>query len=150
MIAVTAFEPLLEWAPNSDPRNWRRNLERHVNEWIEPLRLAKVPVQTVIVRDIHPVAAIADAARGQAQLIVVGTHGLGGFAGMRLGGVAVQLVHHAGLPVVLVPAPAHHAQPTAGVGQSSRRSCTVSSVRNRWPVGCQNSSMPRDQGVRGH
>jgi len=64
VIAVTAFEHFLEWVPDSDPRNWRRNLERHVDEWIEPLRLAKVPVRTVIVRDVHPVAAIADAARG--------------------------------------------------------------------------------------
>jgi nucleotide-binding universal stress UspA family protein len=72
--------------------------------WIEPLRDRRVPTDTVIVEDIHPVAAIADtAAQRSAQLIVVGTHGLGGFTKMRLGGVAVQLVHHLGLPVVLVP-----------------------------------------------
>jgi nucleotide-binding universal stress UspA family protein len=72
--------------------------------WVEPLRDRGVAVSTVIVEDIHPVAAIANTAmQRSAQLIVVGTHGLGGFSKMRLGGVAVQLVHHLGLPVVLVP-----------------------------------------------
>jgi nucleotide-binding universal stress UspA family protein len=120
VIVVTAFEPFFEWVSDSDPRNWRRTLERHVEGWIEPLRRADVSVRTSIVRDIHPVAAIADTARGRAQLIVVGTHGLGGFTGMRLGGVAGHLVHHAGLPLVLVPAPAHPPiTATAAGGQGS-------------------------------
>jgi len=119
VIAVTAFEPFLEWVPDSDPRNWRRDLGRHMDEWIEPLLLASVQVQRVIVRDIHPVAAIADTARGQAQLIVVGTHGRGGFPGMRVGGVALQLVHHAALPVVLVPGPGHDASSAASTGRIS-------------------------------
>jgi nucleotide-binding universal stress UspA family protein len=108
VIAVTAFEPFLEWVPDSDTRSWRRTLEGHLDHWAEPLRAAKLDVELKIVRDVHPVAAIGDLARDRAQLIVVGTHGRGGFSGMRLGGVAVQLVHHAVLPVVLVPAPETH------------------------------------------
>jgi len=104
VIAVLAFEPFVEWVPESDPKSWRRVAEWEMGVWIEPLRDRLVPTDTAIVEDIHPVAAIADtAAQRSAQLIVVGTHGLGGFTKMRLGGVAVQLVHHLGLPVVLVP-----------------------------------------------
>lgn len=102
--AVFAFEPFLEWVPDDDPRSWRRAAQWEVASWVEPLRDVGTTVDVVVVEGIHPVAAIADAARERAaQLIVVGTHGLGGFTKMRLGGVAVQLVHHAGLPVVLVP-----------------------------------------------
>lgn len=101
--AVTSWEPFLQMFPDHDPRSQRHRVERQMDEWLEPLRGRGVEVTTEIVRDVHPVAAIAETARGQAQLIVVGTHGLGGFPGMRLGGVAVQLVHHVSMPVVLVP-----------------------------------------------
>ena len=102
--AVFAFEPFLEWVPDDDPRSWRRAAEWEVASWVEPLRDVGTSVDVVVIEGRHPVAAIADTARERAaQLIIVGTHGLGGFTKMRLGGVALQLIHHAGLPVVLVP-----------------------------------------------
>jgi nucleotide-binding universal stress UspA family protein len=103
-VAVFAFEPFVEWVPDDDPKSWRRAAEWEVASWIEPLRDVGTPVEVVVAEGLHPVTAIADTASARAaQLIIVGTHGLGGFTKMRLGGVAVQLVHHAGLPVVLVP-----------------------------------------------
>lgn len=106
VIAVTAFEPLLATITDHDLDEDHHPIEHHLQRWIEPLRAAGVEVETHLLRDVHPVAAITDAARGAAQLVVVGSHGLGGFSGMRLGGVAVQLVHHTELPVVVVPAEA--------------------------------------------
>jgi nucleotide-binding universal stress UspA family protein len=104
VVAVLAFEPFIEWVPDDDPKSWRRTAEWEVARWIEPLRDVGTPVEVVVAEGLHPVTAIADTATARAaQLIIVGTHGLGGFTKMRLGGVAVQLVHHAGLPVVLVP-----------------------------------------------
>ena len=47
-------------------------------------------------------AAILDAAEN-ADLVVVGSRGLGGFARLALGSVSYQIVHHAKCPVIVVP-----------------------------------------------
>jgi nucleotide-binding universal stress UspA family protein len=103
VVAVHAVEPFAEWVPASDRRSWRRGSEHAVEVWTKPLReVGEVDVE--VHRDIHPVAAIERAARDHdAGLVVVGARGLGGFTGLRLGRVPIQLVHHLGRPVVVVP-----------------------------------------------
>ncbi len=105
VLAVFAFEPFAEWVPESDHRGWRRAAEeRMTSDWIAPLREAGVAVRTRIIQDVHPVAALALAAdEDAAGLIVVGSRGVGGGLGLRLGRVPIQLVHHGHIPVVLVP-----------------------------------------------
>ena len=49
-----------------------------------------------------PARALLDAADG-ADLVVVGSRGLGGFAGLLLGSVSQQVAHHATCPVVIIP-----------------------------------------------
>src|SRR3546814_17106825 len=74
--------------------------------WTAPLHAAGIPVRTRIIANIHPVRALADAVEEEdAGLAVVGTRGIGGFLGLRLGRVPVQLVHQTQIPVVLVPPP---------------------------------------------
>ena len=49
----------------------------------------------------HPAAVLIEQAKG-ADLLVVGSHGRGGFIGALLGSVSQHSVHHATCPVVVV------------------------------------------------
>lgn len=62
-------------------------------------RSASVTIQAV---SGSPAEELLDAA-GDADMIVVGTRGAGGFARLRLGSVSTHLTHHAHCPVVVVP-----------------------------------------------
>jgi nucleotide-binding universal stress UspA family protein len=59
-------------------------------------------------RTVHdsPVSALIETARSEgADLIVVGTRGMGGFKALLLGSVATGLAHHSPVPVTIIPPP---------------------------------------------
>lgn len=60
-----------------------------------------VEVQPVLVEG--PAAQVLLRQAEGADLLVVGSRGLGGFMGLLLGSVSHQLVHHAPCPVVILP-----------------------------------------------
>lgn len=109
VLAVHVLDPPADWAPRADVTRRREAVEQLLaTTWIAPFTAAGVHVRTQVVEHAHPVAALATAAADDgAGLIVVGARGLGDVFGLRLGRIPIQLVHHAQLPVVLVPAPAH-------------------------------------------
>lgn len=57
-----------------------------------------------VVREGQPAEVLVEEAR-DAELLVVGSRGLGGFRGLMLGSVGQQCAHHARCPVVIVPKP---------------------------------------------
>lgn len=106
VIALSVDEPVLEWTPSWDDQNWRRTVEHDLEAMVAPIRSHGVHVEVVAVRDFRPADGLLDvaAARG-ADLLVIGTRGAGGFSGLRVGGVAMKVLHKASLPLVLVPPP---------------------------------------------
>jgi nucleotide-binding universal stress UspA family protein len=78
-----------------------------VREWAAPLEAEGVGFEVEISTDVVPVEAMCRAIAAKPDtLAVVGTRGLGGFSGLRLGGVATHLAHTCEVAVALVPA--HH------------------------------------------
>ena len=61
----------------------------------------------------HPVVALREAAE-DADLLVVGTRGRGGFAGLLLGSTSRECAQHAPCPVVIVPTPESGSEPAGG------------------------------------
>jgi len=90
-------------APSEDHRAEVRALLDE--KWTEPLRVGGV-VHRNLVLDGNPVTALMTAADEEdADLMVVGSRGTGGFAGLQLGSTSLQLVQHSSRPVVVVPGP---------------------------------------------
>ncbi|GAB2794570.1 universal stress protein [Amycolatopsis magusensis] len=75
-----------------------RGLTAHLTAWRE-----KYPEVRLVERSVRdrPVRGLLKAAEG-AQLLVVGSHGRGGFAGMCLGSTSQSLLHHSTCPVAVL------------------------------------------------
>lgn len=77
----------------------RRTLDRALAEVAD--EAAGLELEPVV-REGLPARVLLEEAEG-ADLLVVGSRGLGGFRGLLLGSVSQQCAHHAPCPVVIVP-----------------------------------------------
>ena len=84
-----------------DPVLRRDNEQRYLVEDVAPWRdkYPDIPVESVVLKG--RAAEVLIGLSSSAQLVVVGTRGHGGFAGLLLGSVGLQLVHHADSPVLI-------------------------------------------------
>ncbi|MEV6626415.1 universal stress protein [Amycolatopsis sp. NPDC051106] len=81
--------------------NERELLAERLAGWQE--KYPDVVVRRVVARD-HPVRCLLDHSV-DAQLLVVGSRGLGGFSGMLTGSTSQALIHHATCPLMVVQSP---------------------------------------------
>lgn len=88
----------------ADPSVYEEGAHATLDRAVEALgEVGHVEVERRVLRGA-PAGALLEAAEG-ATMLVVGSRGRGGFAGLLLGSVSQQVVHHATCPVVVVP---HH------------------------------------------
>lgn len=89
--------------PPMSPDDRAELRDRITNDWCAPLTNANVVFQ-VVLRDQDPALAIIEAAKEeQADLVVVGRRGRGGFAELLLGGTSYALTHHLDRPLLIIP-----------------------------------------------
>lgn len=105
IVAAAVEEPYAEWTPSSSPADWRREAEDQARaRWaaVAPGRDTDIEVLTLYGSNVSD--ALLEAARNErVDIIVVGARGVGGFSGLRIGGVALKVLHRADRPVVIVP-----------------------------------------------
>ena len=86
-----------------DPAEQRQIVQDALDRSLEEVGAAAAGVSvTPVVREGQPVEVLVAEARN-ADLLVVGTRGRGGFKGLLLGSVSQQCAHHATCPVAIVP-----------------------------------------------
>jgi nucleotide-binding universal stress UspA family protein len=88
---------------------WRRTLGAELNgAWTEPARAIGARLRTMLIEaDTVAAGLLCAAGDADADLIVLGTHGRGGFADRLLGATTYTVTHRARTPVVIVPVDWH-------------------------------------------
>lgn len=100
-VASISWAPI-EWRNIKDAEE--EVLAERLSGWNE--RYPDVRVRKIVVCD-QPGLRLLEQAE-LAQLVVLGSHGRGGFAGMLLGSVCSAVVHNAGVPVIIARTPQQH------------------------------------------
>jgi len=116
---VVVQDPGRGWRPKGSVEEWRRNAEQRLDDWLEPLTAAGIETDQVLLTDTHPADGLLSASSAHdGDVLVIGTKGAGGIAGVRVGGVAMKVLHKASVPLVLVP-PLAAEQAAGGVDEAS-------------------------------
>ncbi len=101
MLPIHGVGPTTPWHydPDQAATQARRMLAETLAGWAE--KYPDVDVHAVARHDMHPVLALVEESR-DAGILVVGSRGRGGFAGLLLGSVSQSLVDNAQCPVAVV------------------------------------------------
>lgn len=105
IVAVHAAEPGAVPDPSVHPlASTGRNLPDLLDRWCEPLRAHGLVGHDAVIAEGDPRTALMDVAEERgADLLVVGSRGLGPVSALLLGSVASSLIQHAPVPVTVVP-----------------------------------------------
>jgi nucleotide-binding universal stress UspA family protein len=105
-VPEVAATPLTPPPPNVDLRQRAEEMLRETVADAVGDADVKVNREVIAVRGGGIAHALLDYAK-DAQLLVLGSRGLGGFIGLMVGSISQQCVAHAPCPVVVVPDPKH-------------------------------------------
>jgi nucleotide-binding universal stress UspA family protein len=103
---VHSYEPSSMFQGRAESGDWRARAENEVRGWALPIEKAGIELDVFVDPDpdVHPVVAIENTLEAHlGSVAVLGTRGLGGFSGLRLGRVPLQLVNHSDDSVIVVP-----------------------------------------------
>jgi nucleotide-binding universal stress UspA family protein len=117
LVAVHAFEPLAWIGRAEPPLDFVRLADevgrRLAQEWCSGIEASGVELSTVVIDDEPTIALTQAAEQHEADLVVVGTRGLGRIKRIVLGSVARKLPEVAGRPVTIIPPPGAEPSETA-------------------------------------
>ncbi|MDQ1655276.1 MAG: hypothetical protein QOD41_359 [Cryptosporangiaceae bacterium] len=103
--------------PAATPDGWQEAAEELLRSAVRRATTAAPDVEVHSRLAVSPTAAELVELSGTAAMIVVGNRGRGGFAGLLLGSVGVQVAAHAHCPVIVVRGEADEAMPVPHRGQ---------------------------------
>lgn len=104
VVGVWEYPTAPGWGPGPIPIDWRPRVETEktivttVDATFGPQRPLGL---TISIREGNPALQLLEASAG-AVMLVVGSRGHGGFAGLLLGAVSANVAEHAGCPVLVV------------------------------------------------
>lgn len=105
LTVLSVFVPAqAELSPDLDRDKHAALAERAAHEWCEPVRAAGVTCSIEVAEGDAASAILRVADRVDADLVVVGSRGTGGFEGLLVGSVADHVAHHTTRPLAIVPA----------------------------------------------
>ena len=92
------------WVPASvDPSDFEQIARRGLDKSLAEAQVSESGVSVTPILREGQAAEVLVAEAHDAELLVVGPRGLGGFKGLLLGSVGQQCAHHASCPVAIVP-----------------------------------------------
>ena len=98
LIAVMIDEPSVAWA------NWQSHPHRELEKFTAGRASDNVKLTLEVERNVKPADGLLQAVTAhRADALVVGLRGLGGFTGLRAGGVSMKILHRAAVPLIMVP-----------------------------------------------
>ena len=106
IVVASVDQQYPEGTPATSPENWRTGLEDRIRaDLASDLTSAGVDFDAVALHGANAADALLQAAKDErTDIVLVGARGLGGFTGLRIGGVALKTLHRSDRPVVLIPA----------------------------------------------
>jgi nucleotide-binding universal stress UspA family protein len=105
LVLADSFGPIRGYPPRwigADPTEKAKQQER-LSLFAAPAEAAGIAVQTVMAEGEVPEVILAEARRIPGSLVVLGTHGHGGFENLVLGSVTEKVLRKAHCPVLTVP-----------------------------------------------